>query len=529
MVAHLRNHAVYAGIACLMLPLLAAGQPATADVTAVRIDGNTLLPEQTLARLTDGVVGHPLSLDRLKATAARIQGAYRDAGYGGVIAYVPPQESGDGTVVIKVLEGKVAQVSISGNAHYTTGNIRAGLVHLHEGTTPLVRAIDRDIQLTNDNPRKHVNVVLAAGERPGDIDARVNVTDAPPVQYLVGFNNTGTRMTGRNRLSVGIEHANLFGSDQVGTLQYQTSPDYPGRVRIYSGGYRIPLYAHAASLDAFAAYSSVSNGTTATVAGPLSFTGRGTILGLHGNLHLDRRGEYDQSVTLGLEHRSYRDDCSIGEFGAAGCGAAAVAVTTEPLSLSYTGQKSGPALSYGFNAGLTMNIAGSTAATFEASRPGAKRRYAMARLSGFVEKPLAGQVVVLARVEMQYSPDRLVAAERFGIGGAGSVRGYSERELNGDNGILVRLEAAAATIDAVRGVPARLYVLLDHGRVRNHADLPCRGARTMSCNLTGAGVGARLTLPRRASATLELARAMDAGTTTERGDIRAHVALNLAF
>jgi hemolysin activation/secretion protein len=131
-----------------------------------------------------------------------------------------------------------------------------------------VRAIDRDIQSTNDNPAKHVRVTLMAGAKPGDIDADVAVSDSNPLQYLAGYNNTGTSATGTQRLSVGIQHANLFGLDHVGTFQYQTSPQHTDRVRIYSLGYRVPLYAQALSIDAFFAHSTVSNGTTATTAGP---------------------------------------------------------------------------------------------------------------------------------------------------------------------------------------------------------------------------------------------------------------------
>ena len=97
-----------------------------------------------------------------------------------------------------------------------------------------MRAIDRDIQLTNDNPAKHVKVSLTPGAQPGDIDAIVDVSDDAPVRYLLGYNNTGSPITGRHRVSVGVQHANLFGRDHVGTLQYQTSPENPARVRIAS-------------------------------------------------------------------------------------------------------------------------------------------------------------------------------------------------------------------------------------------------------------------------------------------------------
>ena len=74
-----------------------APAPATAQpqqrirVSAVRIEGNTLLPEPALSQLTAGVAGTERSLPELNQVAARVQNAYRVAGYGGVVAYIPEQ------------------------------------------------------------------------------------------------------------------------------------------------------------------------------------------------------------------------------------------------------------------------------------------------------------------------------------------------------------------------------------------------------------------------------------------------------
>jgi hemolysin activation/secretion protein len=508
-----------------------AAAPAAPAVTvvSVQVQGNTLLPPATLQALTAHLAGSPRTLAELNAAAARVQDAYRDAGYGGVLAYVPEQPAAGGNVVIRVVEGKLADVRIVGNRYFDAGNVRAGLPSLVEGTTPRVADVDRDIQLSNDNPAKNVKVTLTAGARPGDIDADVSVTESNPVQYLVGYNNTGNHSTGRHRVSLGIQHANLFGRDHVGTLQYQSSPEDPGRVKIFSAGYRVPLYARAASLDAFVAHSSVSNGTTLTPAGPLSFTGRGTVAGLRANRNLDRIGEYDHHVTLGLDWRKYRDDCSIGDFGPAACGSAAVDVTTAPVSLAYTGQRQGPQLAYGVSAGLSVNAGGSGRATFDAARPGAARRYAIARGAGFVDRAFAAGYSVNLRVDLQYSPHALISGERFGLGGAASVRGYAERELAGDAGLLARLEAAPRALDLANGLRVRPYLFADYGRIVTHRDLPCRGTDRTSCQLSAIGVGARASMGRKASASVDIGRALARGINTAPGDVRGHIALNLIF
>lgn len=510
-------------------PAAPAAQQQRIIVTAVRVEGNTLLPERVLSELTAGVAGTERSVPELNQVATRIQNAYRNAGYGGVVAYIPEQAITGGNVVIRVVEGKLANVRVTGNVHFDTANIRAGLPNLREGATPVVRAIDRDIQLSNENPAKDVKVTLTAGARPGEIDADVGVTDSRPLQFLLGYNNTGQAITGKHRVSVGLQHSNLFGRDHVATMQYQTSPEKPDQVRIFSAGYRVPLYSQAASFDAFFAHSNVSSGTTFTPAGPLSFAGKGTVVGLRGNRNFDRIGEYDHRATLGLDWRDYDNECSVAGLGPLACGPAGVSVTAIPVSLAYTGQKQGPQTSWGINASLWANLGGSSQATFEAARPGARRHYVISRFSGFREMALAAGFALHGRLDIQYTPHALISGEKLGLGGAGNVRGYIERELAGDSGFAARLEALAPPMEVTQGFRWRPYVFVDHGRVSNHKDMPCRNLTDTSCKLTGAGIGTRLSIGKNTSATLDIARAFEHGVTTSSGDVRGHVSVNFVY
>jgi hemolysin activation/secretion protein len=118
-------------------------------VTAVKVEGNTLLPEARLHALVAPLVGPDRTIDDLRQATAAVQQAYRDAGYGGVVAYVPPQRVAGGEVVIRVVEGKLARVNVTGTERYDPATIRSSLPSLREGDTPRVRALDRDIQLAN--------------------------------------------------------------------------------------------------------------------------------------------------------------------------------------------------------------------------------------------------------------------------------------------------------------------------------------------------------------------------------------------
>ena len=84
-------------------------------VKTIQIQGNTLLSESKLLQLVDQLIDSEQTLDALKKGAEAIQKMYRDAGYGGVVAFIPEQKLSDGNVVIQILEGKLTAVQISGN------------------------------------------------------------------------------------------------------------------------------------------------------------------------------------------------------------------------------------------------------------------------------------------------------------------------------------------------------------------------------------------------------------------------------
>lgn len=495
-------------------------------IDSVRIEGNTLLPDSVLDPLIAKLPGEARSLSDLAHAAAAVQRAYREAGYGGVVAFVPEQQTAAGGFVIRVIEGKLATVRLSGNQHFEADNLRAGLPSLREGQTPRISEIDRDIQLSNENPAKKLQVTLLAGHNPGEVDAEVRIHDRKPVQFMLGADNTGSDLTGRSRVSVSLQHANLSGRDDVLAAQYQTSPEQADRVTVLGLSYRIPLYARASSLDLLFAYSDVSNVTVPTAAGPLAFSGKGGVFGLRHNWHFERVGEYDHRLGLGLDWRDYRNGCSFAALGSAGtaaCGPAAVSATALPLVLSYTGQQQ----SWGINASLFANAGGSSQATFDAARPGAKRNFLKTRFSAFGSVPITDGFALHGRLDLQLSGDALLSGEKFGIGGASTVRGYAERELSGDYGHAFGLELRAPLVGEALRVQPHLFI--DQGRVANHLAAPCGQGSDAACRLASAGVGIRFAAGRDVSASLEWGHALRDGISTEKHQGNAHFSMQILF
>ena len=128
----------------------------------------------------------------------------------------------------------------------------------------------------------------------------------------------------------------------------------------------------------------------------------------------------------------------------------------------------------------------------------------------------------------QLSRDALVPGEQFGIGGAASVRGYEERELVGDSGVFLSSELATPNLFS-SPTSGKLNVLafVDAASVANQQDTPCLEDRTR-CSLASLGLGARYALG-SLQARLDVAYPLKAAARTQRGDTKAHFAVNYGF
>jgi hemolysin activation/secretion protein len=494
--------------------------------------GNTLLPRERLATALARFKGER-TLTELQNAALVVQALYRDAGYGGVVAYLPPQSGAPGKATINVLEGRVSHVYITGNSQFSEANIRRAVPSLREGETPRVRRIDSQIQLANENPARQISLALEPGTQQGEVEARVTVSELPASRWSLALDNTGNESTGRLRASLGYQNSAMFDLDHQLSVQAQFAPDKLDAVAIVSAGYRIPMPESGMTFDLFGAYSDVDGGTATTVAGPLQFSGQGKVIGFRLTRPLERVGRIGQRVSFGIDRRLYLNDCSIVGLPPGACGTAGASVAVHPLSVDYQWQSDGER-SFGFNVGYSHNlyIGGhhSNRADFEAVRPGADVHYDTVRFGAFGALPLRASWQLLTRASGQWTDDALVPGEQFGLAGASAVRGYEEREVTGDSGGFASVEVLTPNLFASKDDPTttlRLLGFADAGKVFNRLDTPCRLGQSR-CSLAAIGLGARLGY-RSLQLKLDLAHALKNANTTGRGDTRLHFQAIYAF
>lgn len=516
----------------------AQAQPVRFDIDGFRIEGNTLLEPAEIDAVLEPYIGRQREYSDVQHAIDALRRHYRVRGYSVVWVVAPEQDLDRGVVTLRVIEAQTGKVTLSGNRFFDNSNIRSSLPALREETPPKARDISANVQLANENPAKQVDVALRPAEKPGVVDATVDVIDVRPLKAFVTLDNTGNEQTGDYRLGVGVQHANLFNRDHVGTLSYVTSPGKWDEVHLYSGSYRLPLYSLGDSMDFIIAYSDVSAGTAQTVAGPLTFSGTGTVYGLRYNQLLARRGEYSHRIVYGLDHRAYTNECALGDFGAAGCGPAAVDVTVRPISLAYSGNWSRPGRISDFYVSLSRNIPGGSngqESDFNAARPspiggdGAPSRYTILRLGASTVNAFESNWQVRAAVSAQYTADALVSGEQFSISGANAVRGFLEREIVRDTGYVANLELYSPNV-AGKLVPGEgnLRGLLFYD-IGGAAFNPLDGETTQHVSIASIGAGFRWNIQRNFNMRFDWARVTNAGGSKDAGDSRGHLSVYVGF
>jgi hemolysin activation/secretion protein len=524
----------------LLLPFFALAQTAAPltpielrfDISRYSVEGNSLLPAAEIERIVQPFTGRQRDFGDVHRALEALENAYRVRGYNAVQVYLPEQVLERGEVVLRVIEARIRRIDVQGNKFFDEGNVRASVTSLVPGASPNASQVAKNLSIVNESPAKQTNVTLRAGDKEGDVDAIVEVSDENPKKTFVTFDNSGTGPTGYYRLGFGYQDANLNDRDSAMTLQFITSPDHLSKVSIYSLGYHLPLYALGSSMDFVAGYSDVDAGTTQTPAGALAFSGRGGVLGAHYNQHLDRIAGYDHKLVWALDQRNYRNTCAVGAFGAAGCGTAAATFSITPASLTYLGTATGNASLTTVYATAVGNIGGGSYGDTDAlgrARFSAKSSYNVMRFGATYSLAMEGDWQLRSRFDLQYTRDALVIPEQFGIGGANSVRGFLERELAGDRGNSGSLEIYTPELSTSLGWnnwSARILAFYDFGRTSRVNPQP--GDQVQN-GIASAGLGLRLAQQKAVSVRFDLANIVDPGGTRERNHWRATFASVISF
>jgi hemolysin activation/secretion protein len=498
--------------------------PIRFEISRFQVNGNTLLPPAQIEQLLAPFAGKDRDFGDVQRALEALEAAYHARGYNVVTIELPEQELNRGVVVLKVVQTKIGRVRVKDNNYFDEANIRRSLPGLQEGQTPNLKEISTSLKLANENPAKKVNLKLQSGEKEDEVDATLEVADERVWKGMINVDNTGTQATGKTHLGFILQNANLFGLDHVASLQYTTSAEEPGRVKVYGAGYHIPLYALGDSLDFFASYSNVDSGTVAAGVFNLAVSGKGAVYGGRYNQNLAKRGNLESKLSYGIDYKAFKNNVELlgQQLGND--------VTVHPLSVTYVGTLALADGEAGGTVTLLHNLSGGSNGSqddFNRARAGASANYTVLRVGGSVTRALATDWQMRAILNGQYTTAALIPGEQFGAGGASSVRGFIEREISNDSGAGLNLEVYTPNLCRSRATwNCRVLGFFDNAYVsRNHA-LP---GELKSTSIASAGIGVRFLVSTYVNLQLDYGHVLRAGATGHNDANRLHLRLGLAY
>jgi hemolysin activation/secretion protein len=510
--------------ACAQTAAPGEGGPRFA-ISRYEVEGNSLLPPARLESTLAPFAGPDRGFGDVRQAVQALQKAYRDRGYNVVVVQLPEQELDRGVVRMRVIEQRIGRVEVIGNQQFSTANIRASLPGLVEGTTPNIRDISASLKVANTNPAKQTTLDLQSGAAPDTVDATVRVGEIKPWRIGLTADNTGSPETGRTQIGLLLQHANLWGRDDVGTLQYITSAEDPSAVKVWAAGYHLPLYSLGDSMDFFASYANVDSGTVTAGILNLLVSGKGRVAGVRYNHSLPQWREVTQTLIAGFDWRAY--DNNIGMDGTD----LGNDVTVRPLSLTWAGQMAAGPGQFGLQVTGLQNVKGGkngTDADMALQRAGATASYRLLRYSANYSQPVASDWQMRLRLNGQVAHDPLIPGEQFGAGGAASVRGFREREVADDNGNFASAEIETPNLCAGRATSLQCSAVgfLDGARLSRNNPLP---GEQDSTSISSFGFGLRFMVVKNGALQIDYGQVIKGGGVRSRGDNRVHVALSLNY
>jgi hemolysin activation/secretion protein len=462
-------------------PAQAAMSAPAKPVFAIRgfdITGDNPLAASDTTRVLAPFLRADASIETLQSATAALEAAFKERGYALHRVVLPPQAVGE-SVNLQIVKFVVGKVTVEGIKAYDEANIRASVPELREGGAPNFKTLAVQTAIANESAGKNVQISLKESETADHIDARIVVREAKAWNFALSEANTGSRSTGRDRLTFSGSHANVFNLDHQFTGAYTTSIERPADVQQIGANYRVPLYRLGGVLGA-----SFTHSTVVGDFGALKSTGAGQTMELNYSHYLAPEGGYRSYVTLGLEDKRF-DITEISGVAVPG----QMVRRSRPLSLGYTARVESDRAVWGYNSEVVVNLAGGGGNGLRAYQSEDPRittaRFKVLRGGANYVSSFAGGWLWAARAQVQYSADALISGEQFGLGGASSLRGTTERPISGDQGMLATLEVS--TPDLAPGL--RLLGFVDAGWLRNHN--PNATSKPASDQLASVGLGLR--------------------------------------
>lgn len=436
-------------------------------VKRFRFKGNKVFSDKELQKIVAPHLEREISFKGLIEARTAIAKFYVERGYITSGALIPVDENQkikaeEGTFTIQIVEGGVEGIKISGSSRLR----RYIKARLDKATSPALNKnrLVKSLQLLQLDPLiEKISAEISEGSRLGQSFLIVRVKPHQAITLETGGDNWRSPTIGRFQRGFGIYHGNLLGlGDRLG-FKYRNTDGSD----IYSGIYSVPVNSRNGRIEL--SYTDISS---KIVERPFS---RYDILGDARAYNLTFRQPLFQKVSessisefaLGINASRQENKSSLlGEAyplsrGADENGRTKISALRFFQDWTRRGEREAFSLRSQFSLGV-----GAFDATINKSEPDS-RFFAWLGQAAWRTELGSSDTSLLIKGALQIADRPIVALERFGLGGATSVRGYRQDTFFTDNGLFLSGELRVPVLKIKK---SKFYVIpfVDFGTAWNN-------------------------------------------------------------
>ncbi len=476
--------------------------------------------EQEFFQQMNEYLGKPLTMDGLNEILKKVVLYFRATDRPVVDIYAPEQDISTGTIQIVVLEGSLGKVRTEGNKWFSDG-LLTGKIRVKPGEVIYGSRLLDDLNWINANPFRRTDLIFTRGDKTGETDIILTTKERFPVRVFAGYEDSGTELTGNDRILAGFNWGNAFGADHQLNYQFTCNSDI-NRFSAHSVSYQAPLpWRH--TLTIFGAFDE----SKPDIEG---FDSKGKSTEVYGRygIPLQSSGGYTHNTQVAVDFKStdnsldfsnipiFDKKTQVFQFIAGYSGM----LPDTKGSTAFTGS-----LCYSPGDLMTYNKDSS----FNDLTLGAKARYTYIQINAERLTTLPADVTWDLKTNFQFASGTLLGSERMGFGGYNTVRGYDERVVNGDGGYLVvnELRTQGIQLNRIANTQHQLGTLqliafYDYGYATYHDTSDNIGLSSM-------GLGLRYTLGTYLSARFDYGWQLKDLNDGSKENSRAHIGVIGAF
>lgn len=383
-------------------------------------------------RLEPLFCGKPLTERLMGELKNAIINLYTELAHPLVLVQIPEQDITDGTLIIEIKESVLEDIVIKGNKYFSKKQL-CNDISLKKGKTINTNQLVDDLSWINRNPFRSASAIFSPGNKPYTTDVEISVKERFPLRVYGSLDNTGYKITDKWRANAGFNWGNAWNIGHIIGYQFTHS---------LSGNY---YYSHTATylwpfswrhlLNIYGGYASEKGKQMQ------NFLSKGKSYQVSGRyiVPLPSFEKVLQEIELGADFKRTNNNLDSGEVTVLNN---SLDVFQFVLKYKMTRDTQKNLLLFEIETLLSPDkfFPGQNKQLYDEMRLGSTPRYYYGKMDLQYTASFWKNSSFYYRIRGQLASENLLPTEQFGLGGFYTVRGYSERQVNVDNAILLNFE-----------------------------------------------------------------------------------------